>query len=168
MTTAMTYHDASRQGMSRNLWDFDTFFEAIPELLQLGIHSSGGRLASRSPEIEVHEEDDHYLLTMETPGFSKDQLQIEATEESLSISGRLDQKSDQQKGIKTKLESSKSRRRYHAFQRVLTLPENARGAPIDVAYSDGILQVRINKIARPAPKRLTIGDRLNSGESLPH
>lgn len=89
-----------------------------------------------SPKSDIIEEDEHYLVSIETPGVPKDAIKIEVADNTVTISGeRRDQK----------------------FQRSFSLPAGVDVEKIAADYRDGVLQLMIPKAESAKPRQIKIG-----------
>ncbi|OFZ20526.1 MAG: hypothetical protein A2X94_10860 [Bdellovibrionales bacterium GWB1_55_8] len=88
------------------------------------------------PACDVEETDDHYLLSLETPGVARDQIKLEVLENRVQISGE--------------------KKRAGKFQRTFTLPAGVNVDKVEASYQDGILTVRIPKPEAALPRQIKI------------
>jgi HSP20 family protein len=79
--------------------------------------------------------DDRYHLSIESPGVTKKDLNIEIDEGVLSISGEKKSSVEGERGIKEIV--------YGAFTRKFTLPEDADIDNIKADYRNGVLEINI-------------------------
>jgi HSP20 family protein len=92
-------------------------------------------IIGQSPASDLEETQDHYLLSFEMPGVSRDRIQIETREDVLSVSG----------------EGRRGR-----FVRSFTLPTGVDPAKIEAHSEDGILQLYIPKAEQSKPRQIKI------------
>lgn len=124
---------------------FDDFW-SVPSLLS-------AKEIEWSPYCEVEEEDDHYLLTAELPGVSKDDVKIEVSGHQISISG------ERKTEAKKKHEGSTySERHFGRFFRSFTLPSGVDADKAEAQYKDGILKVYLPKSEAARPRQIKIGE----------
>jgi len=112
-----------------------------------------------APPIEVLERDGHLVVRAELPGLTKDDVQVEVTEETLTIEGeRRAEHEERQGGF------FRSERRYGTFCRHIPLPEGVNAEQVTATFKDGILE-----IAMPAPQRQVRGRQIEiqSGVASP-
>jgi HSP20 family protein len=115
-----------------------------------------GRLADRSggvwaPPVDLYETADRYVLIAEVPGFSSADFTINATSDSLTISGRrppLDVEAQQY----LRLERGQG-----DFSRTFSFPEAIGTGDIGAQLRDGLLTVTIPKADCSSPRRVDIG-----------
>ena len=93
-----------------------------------------------TPAAEITEHDDAYHLRLEIPGISKDDLDIQATAETVAISGeRHSSTQGAADGV------TRSEFRYGSFSRALSLPGRIDHQNVVADYSDGILSLTLPK-----------------------
>ncbi len=91
-----------------------------------------------NPVVEVEQQDDRYEISVELPGVTGDDVNVECTDELLVISGTKERKETRGEG-----ENRHSERIYGSFQRTFRLPEDALRDNIEAHFSDGVLTVSI-------------------------
>ena len=92
------------------------------------------------PAAEIEETPEGFELRLEIPGIDPDNLQIEATAESVAIRG--DRKSE------TKVEEKgmvRSEFRYGEFRRIVPLPARIKNDAVVADYKDGVLHLTLPK-----------------------
>lgn len=107
------------------------------------------------PACDVDETDKHYLIALDIPGMTKDQLQVEITGNTLTVSGEKKEEKREGKG------AQRSSERFHGrFERSFTLPELAAGDKVEADYKDGVLRVSIPKSeeAKAKTRKIQIGE----------
>jgi len=104
-----------------------------------------------TPAVDIHEEENHYLLTADIPGVNRKDVEITLEDGVLTIKG-------ERKSVKEISEEGVRRReRIHGtFVRQFNLPETVDAARISASAEDGVLTVEIPKQAKPEPKKITV------------
>jgi HSP20 family protein len=98
--------------------------------------------------IDVYETTTELVVEAEIPGVAKSDVSLKATGNVLNISG--DKKAAQVEGKV----SRRRERRFGAFSRMVTLPEEGlKMEEISAKFSDGVLTVRIPKLKPEPPKQ---------------
>nr|WP_211517549.1 Hsp20/alpha crystallin family protein [Geitlerinema sp. PCC 9228] len=93
-----------------------------------------------APAAELHETSDAVQLKLEVPGIDPKDLDIQATAESVSISGeRKSEETSEDGGI------HRSEFYYGKFQRVIPLPCRIQNNNIEANYKDGVLHLNLPK-----------------------
>jgi HSP20 family protein len=106
-----------------------------------GISATGG--TSFAPPMEMFERDGNLVVRADLPGLTKDDVQVEVTEESLTITGeRRSEHEGQQGGV------FRSERHYGTFHRRIPLPEGVNAEQVRATFQDGVLEVTM-----PAPQQ---------------
>jgi HSP20 family protein len=115
---------------------------------QEGSWSSG----AWAPPVDIHETDDALILKAELPGFSKDDVNVELKDNSLTLKG---QRQDE-KEVKEE-QYHRRERTYGSFQRTFMLPATVDPEKVTATYKDGVLELRLPKRETAKPKRIAIG-----------
>ena len=101
------------------------------------------------PACDIDETESHYVMSVDLPGMSKKDINIEARENQLFISG--ERKSERKS-------NGASERFYGKFHRVVTLPEGVDAERIEAQYQDGVLKVALPKLESAKPRQIKITD----------
>jgi HSP20 family protein len=100
------------------------------------IHSLA--VADWSPEVDISEDDQGYLLKADLPEMKKDDVRVTVEDGILSVSGeRKTQKEDQTKKF------HRIERSFGTFRRSFTLPEDADSTKVTAEFRDGVLKVHL-------------------------
>src|SRR6478672_165622 len=100
------------------------------------IHSMA--VADWSPEVDISEEDQGYLLKADLPEMKKDDVRVTVEDGVLSVSReRKSEKEDQKKKFH-RIELS-----FGTFRRSFTLPEDADSMKVTADLRDGVLRVHL-------------------------
>lgn len=130
------------------IWDFARESERIFDLLA----NPGERIyRSFCPVVDIEEQDDAYRVTVELPGISKNDIEINLKDNVLTITGekKLDKQIEQQK-------IHQSERVYGKFQRCFRLPELVDQEKISAEFSNGVLNIIIPKLAEAQPREIEV------------
>ena len=113
----------------------------------------GGReamMAAWSPRIEMTEKDGRLLISADLPGVKKEDLNVQVTEDAVTIEGeRRQERTLDSHGL------YQSERTYGSFYRSIPLPEGVEPESATAEFRDGVLQIEI-----PAPERRSRAHRL--------
>jgi len=102
-------------------------------------NSDSGNL-SKVPAAELSETDDAVNLKLEVPGMNAKDLDIQVTENAVSIRGeRKEESTSEENGTK------RSEFRYGKFERVIPLPARIQNTDVKADYKDGILNLHLPK-----------------------
>ena len=92
------------------------------------------------PPAEITETAEAFHLKLEVPGMEAKDLDIQATADSISVSG------ERKSVSRTDAQSKKSSEfRYGAFRRVIPLPTRIQNTKVIAKYKDGILHLNLPK-----------------------
>ena len=121
----------------------DRLFEdaAIPRL-----HQRAGVF----PLINLTEDKNNFYVRAELPGVKGDALDIQATANSLSISG--ERKIAAEEGVKY----HRRERESGSFSRIIGLPAEVDSNKIEAKLQDGVLTVVVPKAEIAKPKQITV------------
>jgi HSP20 family protein len=97
------------------------------------------------PHIDIAATDREYVITAEVPGLEASDLQLELLEDTLLIRGEKRQEWEKQNAGVYRME-----RRYGAFERVLSLPEDADPDRMEAKLRHGVLTVTMPR--KPSTK----------------
>jgi len=97
-----------------------------------------------NPDEDIHETDNQYVIKLDLPGMEKSNINVEIQGNQMVISGEK----------KNSMETDDKANRYYKkersvgyFSRSVSLPENADKNNIHTEYKNGVLTVKINKLA---------------------
>ena len=126
---------------------FDQLFEtSFPEVIRnVGVKPFEG---TAYPKVNVYEYDDKVGIVAEIPGLDKKDLEIEVTDEVLTISGKKHSivEDENAKVLRRELKGS-------SFKRSFTLGESLNGDNIKASFKNGVLNIDIPKVEPELPKK---------------
>lgn len=96
-------------------------------------------LDTGSIKLDVQEKDDEYVVEAEVPGFKKEEISIEIADETLTISAKREEKTEEEKKNYIHKE-----RKYESVSRSIYLP-GAVDEGIKAKLNDGMLSIDIPK-----------------------
>ncbi|MFM2060558.1 MAG: hypothetical protein RLZZ507_228 [Cyanobacteriota bacterium] len=111
---------------------------------------------ARIPAAEITETEDAVILKLEVPGMEAKDLDIQVTEDSVSISGERKFQHKEEEKAKTRSEFY-----YGQFQRVIPLPVPIQNTKVTADYKDGILHLNLPKLVEEKNKVV----KINLGEN---
>ncbi|MEJ2097436.1 MAG: Hsp20/alpha crystallin family protein [Deltaproteobacteria bacterium] len=110
-----------------------------------------GLSAGVFPAINLTEDKNNFYVRAELPGISKDDLEIEASGNNLSISGER------------KIPSLEEGARYHRreresgkFSRMISLPSDIDSGKVNAVLTNGILKLTVPKAEKAKPRQISI------------
>jgi HSP20 family protein len=117
----------------------------------------GASVAEWAPAIDVLENDGDLVIRAEIPGAKPNDVDVTVQSGVLTISGRRQEESEEERGGYLVRE-----RRYGSFRRSLQLPEDVDESKINARFENGVLEVRIQGAAAARePKRVQIESQEN-------
>lgn len=128
---------------------FDDFFGfPFPKLLGFETPYFAGAWV---PAIDVHDEENRYVVKAELPGLDKKNVQVSVNGDILTIKG------EKKKESKVKEESCcRSERYYGSFQRNIRLANQVDTGKIKASFKDGVLELTLPKKESAKPKSIDI------------
>lgn len=123
---------------------FEDFFSGSPLARPFG----EGRWL---PSVDVYETDDEVVIKAETPGMKKDDLQVSATPEAITISGETSREDEVREENFLRRERRRGR-----FSRTIPLPTAIKPEETKAKFEDGVLEIRAAKEEKAAPAGHTI------------
>lgn len=146
-----SFTDQLIEPLSRLRGEVDRLFEDFP--FRMPTIRFPGALAAMAPALEMTETKKAYKISAELPGIDPEQVEVSVDNGLLRIAGEKseEQESDEQ-GRRF------SERRYGAFERVLSLPDDARADGIKARCRHGVLTVTIprNEEAPKSARRIAV------------
>jgi HSP20 family protein len=110
------------------------------------------------PPMDLVEEGEHYVLRVDLPGVSENNVKIEIEDNVLSVSGeRSSERERRGEGYR------RFERAMGSFSRTLTLPEGVDAERVEAHFENGVLEVRVPKPEERKPHCVAIG--VAKGES---
>ena len=92
------------------------------------------------PLVNIRNLDKEFKVELAVPGYSKENLKVEVSEGILTVSSeQRSEKENEQDGWKRREFS------YNSFSRSFQLPENADPESVKAHFTDGVLNLSINK-----------------------
>ncbi len=96
------------------------------------------------PTLDLSASEGEYTVTVEIPGVDEKDVKIEIADDHLTIRGEKKQEKEVSKKNYYRME-----RAYGAFQRVLSLPDDADQDHVTATFKKGVLTVTMPRISRP-------------------
>ncbi len=131
--------------IDRLLGDIPFPFQEAPMLTRFG---------AMVPPLDLYERAGRYILEMVVPGYKKDDIEIEATGNSITITGSSAATKDEGD---TRYHHREIRR--NSFCRTVTLPQDVDTESVHATVDKGILTVTIAPVKPIAPKKVEITER---------
>ena len=111
------------------------------------------RLATRpepGPALSVVDDGDAYVVTAEVPGLAADDLVVEATANTLTVSAR------RSRAVPDGFRPVRLERAEWSFERTWRLPDGVDVDAVTASLTDGIATIRAPKRAEVLPRKITV------------
>ncbi len=125
--------------INRNLASYLQSWGDVPSLLGDGF----------TPLADVEETDEGYVVEVELPGVKKEDISIEVAGRRLTVSGERLEKD--RVGILRRRTRSVGRFHYEVL-----LPGDVEDAGVEASLDEGVLTVRVPKVASERPRRIPV------------
>ena len=143
---------ATRPTLGRANAEVDRFFDRlVPERFWGNMFEPTEHVADWMPAYDVTETDMEFVVRLEAPGIHRENLDVKLTGDLLTITGKRE-RLEEQRG-ETYLWQE---RQIGNFFRTLRLPAPIIEADVDATYEDGILTVRLPKVAESIENKIAI------------
>jgi HSP20 family protein len=132
---------------------FDRLFEDFGFRGRSGLSSA--RAGMWAPRIEAFQKEDQFIVRAELPGLKKDDVEVNVTEDAITIQGQREEEHEQkQEGF------YHSERSYGSFYRTIPLPQGVIGDSAKASFKDGVLEIRL----QAPPNEVSRGRRVEISE----
>ena len=116
-----------------------------------GSEEAEGARTSWAPPIDIYETPEAYRVVAELPGFTPDEVDVTVNEGTLTIKGERKFYNEVNEENFHRIE-----RRFGAFQRLVSLPQQVESEKVEAGFDKGVLTVSIPKAERAKPRRVEI------------
>jgi HSP20 family protein len=131
---------------------FDEMFGGLSSSRRSGGQQRGQGGAEWAPAIDVVQKDDDLVVRAELPGARPEDVEITVHQGVLTISGKREEQSEEERGGYLVRE-----RRSRSFRRSLQLPERVDEDSIRARFENGVLEVSIQgRAAVQGPRRIQL------------
>lgn len=107
-----------------------------------------------APRADLSETDDAFVIAVDLPGITRDDLEITVEDGTLKISGERSMREEHESGQFYRIE-----RFYGRFYRSFSFGSNVDPDHIEAHFDDGVLTVRVGKAEERKPRRIEVGSR---------
>ena len=104
-----------------------------------------------SPAVDIYETENEIILKAELPGLKKEDVSIEVTDDSLTLSGERSFEKDVKEENYHRIERS-----YGSFSRTFSLPSTVDRDNVIAKFNDGILEIHIPKAEKSTARVIEI------------
>lgn len=116
--------------------EMDRMIEGLDQLIEsrdLGFEGQGF-----SPQIEVSQRGDSFVVRADLPGMKKEDVRVEVLDDALCLEGeRKSESREEREGF------FRSERSYGSFQRIIPLPEGCDTQNVQASFENGVLEVTL-------------------------
>lgn len=104
-----------------------------------------------APACEIHDEEKMYSISLDIPGLSQEDIEIEVKDNHLHITGerKFTKKTEKNNVLR-------SEKRYGKFSRVFSLPQNINSDAIEASFENGVLEITLPKEEKSQTKKIQI------------
>ncbi len=136
-------------------WLLDPFaaLEEMRSLVEDALAGSGeesGQVVFLPP-LDLSETDTHLIARLELPGVDPKAVKVEATEDTLSVSGEVKNEAEEKGEQFYRVE-----RQYGSFERTVSLPVPINPESVEASYKDGVLTIRMEKKQQTSRKQIQV------------
>jgi HSP20 family protein len=104
-----------------------------------------------SPDVDIAESKDEYVVAVEAPGLAKDDIKISVQDNVLLIKGEK-----KQEEVKEGVNYHRCERCWGVFQRAFTMPTPIKADKVTAVYKDGVLKVAVPKAEEAKAKDIPV------------
>jgi HSP20 family protein len=132
--------------------EFEDIYDRMGRLmgLAMGEPAAAAQAMAWTPAADVSETEDSYVIELELPGVSKDNIDIQMMDRELIVTGEL-----------TQTERGRLRRRTRRlgrFEYRVALPGDVNAEQVSANLSEGVLTVTVPKAEAAKPRHVAIQD----------
>jgi HSP20 family protein len=113
-------------------------------------------LANSTPDVDVRETGDAYIMEMDLPGLSEKDVEINLKDRLLSITSVKDAKKEDEKKDDAGAQYLIRERRTSSFSRRFTLPEDIDASKVEANFINGVLTITITRRPESQPRQIQI------------
>ena len=103
------------------------------------------------PAMDVYETEDKLVVTVELPGLSAEDVEVQVEDSTLTVNGKREFSSEVNEEHYHRIE-----RRYGSFSRAVTLPPQVDPGKVDARFDAGVLTVEVAKAEKVKPKKIQV------------
>lgn len=141
----------TRRTPNRTLRDLQHEVDSIFDRFFGGDRGDSSTSAVWAPRTDLAETDEAYRMQVDVPGMSKDDININLQNNTLTISGERSSERKEESEEYVRVE-----RAFGNFHRTFTLPDAVDQENIEATYDDGVLTVDIPKTEESTRRQIEI------------
>jgi HSP20 family protein len=130
---------------------FNQFNDEVNRYFSLTRADAANQEQDWMPAVDIHEEENRYLLIADIPGVNSEDIDITLDEGVLTVKG--------ERNTETAVSEQGYRRRertHGSFKRQFTLPDTVDTDSISASAKDGVLEITIPKQDKPEARKITV------------
>jgi HSP20 family protein len=108
-------------------------------------------LSAWTPAVDIFEGENDYVIKLELPEVSREDVKVNLHERTLTISGERKIENEDKRDGYHRIERS-----YGQFYRSFTLPPNVNPEAINAQFKDGMLRLTLPKREETKPKQIDV------------
>ena len=140
----------SRPALANPFADLENRRRELLRLFDAG-ESFGDVAAGGFPPMNVTQDDNYFYVRAEVPGIRASDLSISAVRNRITIAGRREIPQEHERASYHRKERADG-----SFDRTVALPTEIDTERVDARYADGILTLKLAKIAEAKPRQITV------------
>ncbi|MBI2842793.1 MAG: Hsp20/alpha crystallin family protein [Armatimonadetes bacterium] len=129
--------------------DLEELQERVNRLFQDRMGRGEPRERAWAPVVDAYEDENNIVLRAELPGMKREDINIEVTQDSLTISGERKFEEDKKNYVRVE-------RPYGPFARTFAINTPVNTANVKATYKDGILELIIPKAEETRPRKIQV------------
>lgn len=118
--------------------------------------SLGYGTANGSPLVDIRETDGAYVLDMDLPGYSENDVSLSLKDRVLTISSVVQADKEEKAKVEEKAEYLIRERRETRFVRRFSLPRDIDAEKVEANFKNGVLTVTIPRQPESQPRQIMI------------
>ncbi|MDC7228283.1 MAG: Hsp20/alpha crystallin family protein [Spirochaetales bacterium] len=133
-------------------------FDEMDRMMESMIGSGSSAKASRYPAVDAVEKEGSFELSIELPGYGKDDVEIKVDNNLLTVSAAelKDAKDEKKEEKKESVRYIMHERSGRSFTRTFVLPKDVDKENIEASFENGLLTLNIPKVPKAEPKKIDI------------
>lgn len=133
-----------------NLWEPNDVFRSFASVFP-GVFNSRAAEAVRGPRADVFDDGGDFVVSVELPGVSREDIDIDVKERRLTVKGEKKLENSAEKEGYLRVE-----RAYGAFERSFLLDESVDSENISAEYKDGVLRLTLPRKQDEPSKKIEV------------
>ena len=120
--------------------------------LPRGLFGGRAQQSGWAPRVEAFQKADRFIVRAELPGLKKDDVEVELTQDAVTIRGeRREEREEEREGY------FHTEREYGGFYRAIPLPEGVIAESAEATFRDGLLEISM----QAAPSETSRGRKID-------